>query len=499
MQLAKALLGVEGPVAPVAVVLGPRSAMAFPVDNNAILMRTQSSQIKSWRLPGRPISDSSSVLTALLAFAVVLPCVALLHVDVHYALALAVAGTSIWVLIGDYTQGFLLLLSSMILGYRTVHVTELLKIHPSQVLVALLLCSVLMSRPRIGAANRLWLPFWVWCFIPFWAWGWLAGSAAGYAWDLMLPYLMGFLLLIPLFIVARVVLQIPGQWQAVATAYYVTATSIATLGLFERFFPGAAGLMSGFFSNPAVTASQDGFGRARFSFWGHPDATFVCLLAIPFAVPLWSWKRTRLARTLILIAVGVQLGGAFIGGYRIVWLMLIAQLAAFLFFRRKYIVATLAATLVALSSTAMPASVQARIDSLMMLLAGTPTDTSGAKHLSRFWAAVELVKNHPEGLGWGASGWVHCDFLQVAADLGILAGLLFAGAYLRTLGLSVARSFNSRRHQADRALSLALLMSFGSAGALLSTQPILVLPQVALPVLLIWAFVEIDLRQQVMP
>jgi hypothetical protein len=432
-------------------------------------------------------------------FAVVPLCAALLHFTVRYAIALATIAALIWVLKSDYRQGFLLLVGSMLLGYRTVHVTEYLNIHPLEVLLALLLCSVLMSRPRFRTPNGFWSPLWVWCFIPFWVWGWIVGTLAANPWDLMLSYMADFVMLIPLFTIARAVLRGREQWQAVAIAYYVTATCIAVLGLFERCLPGAAGLMSGFFSNPAATSGQDGFARATFSFWGHPDAAFVCLLAMPFAVPIWSWRRTSLARTIILGALAIQIAGVYISGFRIAWLLLGLAFALFFFLGRRYLAATLAVAVFAVTYTALPAEVGARAESLVMTLEGRPIDTSGAEHLDRFWGAVDLVRSYPAGVGWSSSGWVHCDFLQVAGDLGILAGILFVVAYFRVLGRLGARLLNGRRDYPTRALHLALFISFCSAGGLLATQPIFVLPQVALPVWLIWVLGEISLRQQILP
>jgi hypothetical protein len=423
----------------------------------------------------------------------------LLHFSVRYALALATVAASIWVLKNDYRQGFLLLVGSMLLGYRTFHVTEYLNIHPLEVLLALLLCLVLMSRPRFRTPTGFWSPLWVWCLIPFWGWGWIVGMIAANPWDLMLSYMAGFVMLIPLFTIARAVLRGRAQWQAVAIAYYVTATCIAALGLFERFLPGAAALMSGFFSNPAATTEQDGFARATFSFWGHPDAAFVCLLAMPFVVPIWSWRRTSLARTIILGALAIQIAGVYISGFRVAWLLLGLGFVLFFFFGRRYRSAVLAVAVFAVTYSALPAEVGARAESLVMTLEGRPIDTSGAEHLNRFWGAVDLVRSYPAGLGWSSSGWVHCDFLQVAGDLGILAGILFVGAYFRALGRLGARLLNGRRDYPTRTLHVALFISFCSAGGLLATQPIFVLPQVALPVWLIWVLGEISLRQPILP
>jgi len=89
---------------------------------------------------------------------------------------------------------------------------------------------------------------------------------------------------------------------------------------------------------------------------------------------------------------------------------------------------------------------------------------------------------------------VHSDFIQIAANLGVIPGLLFAGAFLWT----AFRLFLLVRDCEDpaRPLRLALLLSFITAGGIMSTQVICVLPQLACPVWLIWVLAAVAVRQQ---
>ena len=143
----------------------------------------------------------------------------------------------------------------------------------------------------------------------------------------------------------------------------------------------------------------------------------------------------------------------------------------------------------------LPAAAQQRAHSLALVLQGKPTDSSAADRKQRAIDAIELLRDQPFGNGWAAAGWVHSDFIQVAANLGIVAGLIFAGAYSATL-LRLWRRFQVRaRFPADGDLTFALLLSFTTAGGILAMEGVEVLPQLVLPVWFVWVLVEVFLRQ----
>ena len=103
----------------------------------------------------------------------------------------------------------------------------------------------------------------------------------------------------------------------------------------------------------------------------------------------------------------------------------------------------------------------------------------------------------PLGNGWSASGWVHSDFLQVGANLGLLGGLIFLGGYLYTLARLFRRVLTEPRSDGRGELGITLLLSYISAGGILATQGVEVLPQLVLPVWFVWVLVEVWLRHPV--
>ncbi len=181
-------------------------------------------------------------------------------------------------------------------------------------------------------------------------------------------------------------------------------------------------------------------------------------------------------------------------GYRVLWLFAGGQFVLWLVLNRRYALGVVACAVAVSSYTALPEATQLRAQSFILALEGTPVESSGADHLNRLTDAVNSVVDYPLGTGWTGSGWVHCDFVQVAANLGVAAGLIFAGGFLWTLW-KLLKAANQRK-RGDRPLYMALFLSFFTAGGIMSTQVVCVLPQLACPVWLIWALATVAVRQR---
>jgi hypothetical protein len=393
--------------------------------------------------------------------------------------------------------GFILWVWTLGLGYRTVEVTSKLRIHPSEVLLWALLI-LLMVQWGILRREKLdvRLPRWLKVFILFGVWGWAMGFLYGRPWDDMVTHSRGFLLLLPLLVVTAALLSDETNWRPVLLSFHAVSTWVGGMGIAEYVFPGIQTLASGFFGDVSPTLTTEGFVRAEFSFFGGPTATFICVLAMPMAAILWHWWSSPLQRLFILLALGVQVVGIYIGGFRSAWLLLGLMFLLGILLRRGPILAGLTFLPALTAYWLLPDPVQLRAYSLILALEGNPIDSSAAGRWDRTRDALEALLRRPWGHGWSQFGWVHNDFLAVTVQLGLLAGLLFAGAYLVTLWRMWSRVRQYTSHDEQGALGFALLLSLVAVGGLLSTQPIAVLPQLALPVWLIWVLAEIWIQQQ---
>jgi hypothetical protein len=395
--------------------------------------------------------------------------------------------------------GFVLWALSMAIGYRTFSVSKDLRIHPAEVLLWLLFAGILAHRQWI-AENRVSLPLWVWLLLPFWMLGWwpLVGGDAN--WAAMFSEFRCFLILIPLLLVAQIVLKEQRHWRNLLLAFFAASTWIALMGALEYWVPSVTKLFPSFIANAKALPTADGFIRAQFSFWGNQNATFLCALTFPMCVVLWRWWRGRGMRLAIVIATILQLVAIYIGGYRSLWVIVVIQVTVACFFglpKRGLAVAALFIVVAGVGYQFIPRTDE-RVISTIAALRMDPVDHSALVRKERALGALDDVLVNPFGGGWNSAGWVHSDFLQVAANLGIIAGLIFVGGYVWTFWkLAIGVKSAARIPPTDNGeLGFSLLLAFIPVGGLLATQGVQVLPQLMLPVWLVWALVDVWLRQR---
>lgn len=395
--------------------------------------------------------------------------------------------------------GFVLWALSMAIGYRTIEWSKDLRIHPAELLLWLLFAGLFAHR-RLISESKVSLPLWVWLSLPFWALGWWPLVSGDVKWTGMFSEFHSFIMVIPLLFVAQVVLKEKRNWRYVVMAFFAASTWISLMGAMEYWVPSVTRLFPAFIQNAKPEATADGFVRAQFSFWGNQSATFLCGLSFPMCVVLFRWWRSLVLRLLIVIATILQLVGIYIGGFRSLWFMVVIQVAAGCFFglrKRGLAVAVLCVLVAAVGYQFIPRT-EERVITTIAVLKGTPMDHSSQVRMDRAADAIDSTLASPFGGGWNSAGWVHSDVLQIAANLGILAALIFVAGYLYTFWkLAVAVKTAARYPRSDSGeLGFSLLLSFIAAGGLLATQGVEVLPQLILPVWLIWALVDVWLRQR---
>ena len=392
--------------------------------------------------------------------------------------------------------GLVLWTLMLALGYRSLRYTPDLTIHPAEILLWLLFFCIFAHRELV-AVTQITLPFWVWLMVPFAVMAWWPMIAGDAPWDKMLNEFRAFLLLIPLLLVGAAVLKQRQYWRYLLVAFFFASSWIALMGVIEYWFPEVTKLFPAFMSQPAPTSTQDGFMRAQFSFWGGAPATFVCVLALPCAIALASWWRNWFYRSLTIAASVLQITAIYIGGYRSIWLLLLIQvvIACFLGLKKGGTALALVCLVVTLGAYQLIPKTSDRALSSLALLRGIPIDGSSSSRIDRANNALDQIFSAPFGSGWSSAGWVHSDFLQVAVNLGIIAGLIFLGGYIYTLFRLGRRLLPYLRTGEHGDLGFTLLLSFVAAGGLLAMEGVQVLPQLILPVWFVWVLVEVWLQQ----
>jgi hypothetical protein len=398
-------------------------------------------------------------------------------------------------------DGFLFFIATLGLGYRTLTLTPALKIIPAEVVICLLFVFALVSAHRDEDQPRR-LPLWLLAMLPFWIIAWLPSQENEFPWDARLAEFCNFALIVPVFFVTFAVLRDPRCWRAVVVTFTAVGVWIAAMGLLEYLYPGIAELLPGFMGNTDPNETDEGFKRASFSFFGSPTGVFICILALPLSLRAWAWWPSPFARTATVVGVAIQLAGLYVSGYRSMWLLFAIQFALYVLLRQRYALGLAALCLAIVGYSTLPAETRDRLQSLEKVLQGDPraADTSGQKRWDRATETLHYAIAQPGGHGWAASGWVHSDFLQVAANQGLFAGVIFLGAYsvtLLRLLIRLGRRGSGLNQQVGdvAALGSSLFLSFVAVGAMLLFQGVEFLPQTMLPVWLTWALAETWLRQ----
>ena len=396
--------------------------------------------------------------------------------------------------------GFIVWVLTFALGYRTFTVTPTLSIHPAELTLfglSMWLLVLYLSGRGKNITVSFWFPPVLALFVLAWLWGWFPVVLGNVKWGLMLSESKSFLFVIPLFIVAGTVLADRNAWRPVLLASYAVGAWVGSMGLLEYVYPEIKALVPNFMSNPMAYKTGEGFQHAAFSFWGSPDAVYLCVFALPISILLWRWWSVSWKRALTLSISSVMLGAIYVSGHRNAWIMTALQFGLFALLKKKYLVAVGVLVLFFSAYQVLPNTARLRIYSSAELIAGRPLDydSSGQKRWDRVLTSVNHTLEEPLGRGWAAAGWVHNDFLQVAENLGLVVGLLFLGVYLFQLQRLWHWVSVLQKSEEQRTLGTVLLLCFISTGIILATEATLQLPQLLLPIWFVWVIAGIWLRQ----
>lgn len=174
-------------------------------------------------------------------------------------------------------------------------------------------------------------------------------------------------------------------------------------------------------SGAGYLAPDATFFRVSFLTWGGYAAADVLLLALPIALMSFDLSVKRRWRIVAAVAALLCLFGIAASGYRGLWLAAGGTLVLALLFQwRKAIWGLLVAASIVLLAPALFAG------RLAQIFAGAAADGSTRDRIGRVQLAWNVAAANPlTGAGWGASGWVHNDVVQLAADASIPAAILF--------------------------------------------------------------------------
>lgn len=326
------------------------------------------------------------------------------------------------------TWGFYLWILTFILGYRTLHFTANLEIHPSEVLIWFIYVLLLFNDSQNHEAVGWPLPLWGTLFLVFAVVGIVTALANGISWDLALGEFKNFLVAIPIFGVLRHVLRDTRHRDHSLALLVAVNFYIALLGVTEYLFPSFTDSLSPYFTPNQTDISLEGVVRAGYSFWGNPIVAASLTTALPFILAIWGFSKSQRLRIILALGFGLQLFGIYITGFRSLWLtMAFVVVLYFLTKRTRGSILGLVAS-VGTMAAFLVLGPEAAVERLLLFLniPNAIPDSSAFRRILYAEGALDRIQMSPlTGGGWGASGWVHNDLLQIGANLGAIALAVF--------------------------------------------------------------------------
>ncbi len=320
--------------------------------------------------------------------------------------------------------GFLVWIVTFGFGWRTIHISDSLNIHPAEVLAWILFFAVFTR----SVIRRVPLDFsispFILLFLLFVIFGIFTALSFGLViTDAVIQESKIFFVLIPSYYIVKWFIRTREDWERAALLGTLVATYVGLLGVMDYFLPELSHRLAG---NAEIQTlylvERQGFERVGFVFYGNFSAGFLLFtfLGLAFHFILTSERPSWLGRSLSVVFVLVLLFGIYVSGYRGLWFAVGLFLLAFAFVKSR------AWILVGATFGVIPFLPIEFLNRLTSLFDVTLSDSSQFKHFDRASFALDWVQQYPlTGVGFGGSGYVHSDLIQIAGNLGVPALLVF--------------------------------------------------------------------------
>ena len=317
---------------------------------------------------------------------------------------------------------------AFILGYRTFEPISGLKLHPIEIFVYVSIIRIIVSSPPKYFKMPITISLLGIFFVTFF----IVDCLSRYNQYVLLEFKNAILLLMIFFVIQHI--QIKKVYVVgLLKSYLFSASIISSLGILEFLFPSFMSSLFGFQDESVFIGQTIFFSRLAFLFWGShlaanliPPVFLILLLLKVEKDPISS------NNFFITFLVLINLYAIYLAGNRISWLVLTVFLIATISQFRSYLLPNMKSYILIVTISFVvyiySQPVEGRYLSTFKALAGqidTRFDSSGGERLNRVKIALASIASHPLGTGWGSQGWVHSDFLQISATIGIIPGVIF--------------------------------------------------------------------------
>ena len=422
-----------------------------------------------------------------------------------FGIIIAATGYYLWPILfkpgwRGFEMGVVGLLIAFTWGYRTIELDPPILLHPIEILIWPLFFKAL----RFKSNYKHHLPFWAYILLLFSFWGLILGNTNEIDHRITLSYFKNFILFFPLFFIIGQYLRSEQKLGIISLHYVIAISIISFFGVFEYYFNSLTPLFPGFFSEYSLGDTTEGFQRATFSFWGTPTAGHVIICGLPLLLIVRKRYAVFRRKFIFFSVLLLNIVALYITGNRADWLTLFVLLILYLHLYEKIfrnqLFPFLFAGVVALAAIAVnfiDEYTKNRFVSGIIALQGKADyaqDSSGFKRSIRLKEAMQTAFEHPFGVGWGGVGWVHSDFTQLTAELGLIPGIIFLGAYIHTYRRAARLQSQVLISRLEQQNLVALLLCFTAVGIMLLINGHYMLAQCGVPLFFVWATLHVYMK-----
>ncbi len=368
----------------------------------------------------------------------------------------------------NYLFIFYFICISFVIGQRTVYIGGYMRIVPAEVLLCLLALTCFFIRPQYSSQKAA-VPLAatmlaVFCIPAIF----LSAAQRFYEHNLSVSfeYAQMMWMAIPSFFVCHRLVQRMENIQNFILLLSMGALFLSFLALAEYFHFGFIKYFGGFIVKDAAEAFDvSGFRRLGATFWGGPMVAGYLILCFPLILAYWFNSRTMIQKILVGVSLVLSFLTIYFSGHRGLWVAFSMAMGSYFLLKGIKGIFVLI-LLIGIGVSLMPQSAKKRMETLY----GEKRDSSSVDREERAREAWEWIKQNPiVGNGWGASGLVHSDFLQLWADAGLGAMAAFLILWFQILRRLLV-SLKKTRDKIFREYSFGFFASLFGVLFILSTQ-----------------------------
>ena len=359
---------------------------------------------------------------------------------------------------------------TFVVGQRTFHIGQYVRIVPSELLMWILALTALFIHPQYKT-GKLPIPLAAFFLFFFSALGvYTASTIENLDMNLAFFYASMMWMAVPAFLVVSRFINRVEHMQNIATLLAFECLFLSFLAMAEYFDLGFVKLFSGYIKGETIMGQED-FKRISASFWGGPMMSAFIAMCFPFIFVQWQSTKSIVLKLLFAISMVLSLLTIYFSGHRGLWIPFLIGISLF-FILKGIRGAVVLGILLLVAIPLIPESAIRRFEAVQ----GENQDTSAKKRQEMAEYTWRMLQEKPVlGHGWGASGLPHSDLLQMGADAGgftLLSFLMiFLGVIFRLFTLKV-RKIKLFKEYRD-----ALLSSLAMGIAILSCQAWFNLPE----------------------